>query len=254
MNNYVTILNCRFLNIGIRELLETYNEGVLITPNVDHLVKMQKDRDFYAVNRSVKYCVNDSQIVLFAARFLGVPLKETISGSDFFPQFYNYHKNNTEVTIFLLGAAEGVAQKAMERINAHVGRTMVTGCYSPPFGFENDLKECERIVAMVNQSRATVLAVGLGAPKQEKWAMKYREKLPFAKRILCIGATIDFEAGSVKRAHKYIRAIGLEWLFRLFSEPKRLWKRYLVDDLPFAYLVIKQKLGIYRNPFPESPC
>lgn len=105
------------------------------------------------------------------------------------------------------------------------------------------------IVETINKSGATVLAIGVGAPKQEKWICRYKDKLPNIKIFLAVGATIDFEAGQKKRSPKWVSEIGLEWLHRLLSEPKRLWKRYLLDDSLFFWLILKQKLHLYQFPF-----
>jgi exopolysaccharide biosynthesis WecB/TagA/CpsF family protein len=191
----------------------------------------------------------DSKILFFISRFLGTPIKEKISGSDLFPAFYQYHKNNEDIKIFLLGAREGVALKAQEKINAQVGRTMIVGAHSPSFGFEKNEEECAKIIELINQSGATVLAVGVGAPKQENFISKYKDQFTNIKIFLAIGATIDFEAGNIKRAPKWISEIGMEWLYRLLAEPKRLWKRYLVHGPSFFWLILKQKLNLYVDPF-----
>ena len=247
----VNILNASIDNISKQELLEKLNQhgGILITPNVDHLIKLQKDRAFYQIYKLCNYRVCDSQIVFFAAKILGNPIKEKISGSDFFADFYYFNKNNQETRIFLLGAAEGVAKKAQERINEKVGREIVVAAYSPSFGFEKNEIECQKIVDLIEKSGATVLAIGAGSPKQEKWIFKYKDQLKNIKIFLAIGATIDFEAGTKPRAPKWVSKVGLEWFYRLLSEPRRLWKRYLVDDLPFFWLLVQQKLNFYQDPF-----
>lgn len=148
-----------------------------------------------------------------------------------------------------MGAAEGVAKRAQEKINAKVGREMIIESYSPSFGFEKDEVECQRIVTRINESGATVLAIGVGAPKQEKWIAKYRNQLKNVKVFLAIGATIDFEAGEKKRSPQWMSDLGIEWLYRLFSEPGRMWKRYLVEDFPFFWLLLLQKLKLYTPPF-----
>lgn len=251
MTELISILNCTLNNVYSNELLAKFDSGILMPTNVDMLMKLQKDHEFYTCFKNAELCVNDSKVIHFASKLLGTPFKETVSGSDFFPLFCNYHKKNQDVTIFLLGAAEGVAQKAQQKINKKAERGIVVGCYSPPFGFEKDEQECLKIINQINQTKATVLAVGLGAPKQEKWVSKYRDKFLYITRFLCIGATIDFEAGEIARAPKWVRSICLEWLYRLLKEPKRLWKRYLVDDIPFIVLLLKQKFGNYKNPFRE---
>ncbi|MFB2918570.1 MULTISPECIES: WecB/TagA/CpsF family glycosyltransferase [Aerosakkonema] len=245
----VNILNLPIDNVSQVELLDKLQlGGIVFTPNVDHLVKLQKDGEFYKAYNSATYKVCDSQIVMYASKFLGTPLKEKISGSDLFPAFYNHYKDDDRVKIFLLGAAEGVAKKAQERINKTVGRKIIVDSYSPPFGFDKNEEECCKIVDIINKSGATVLAIGVGAPKQEKWIAKYKDKLPNIKTFLAIGATLDFEAGNKPRSPQWMSNMGLEWLYRLLSEPQRLWKRYLVDDLPFIWLVIKQKLNSYKLP------
>lgn len=244
----INILNVPIDNLSIIEFLDDLKSGVVLTPNVDHLMKLQRDAEFFHTYLQADYKVCDSQILMYASRFLGTPLKEKISGSDLFPTFCRFHRNNEDVTIFLLGGASGVADRARIKINSKVGREIVIAAHSPSFGFEKNEAECQEIIEIVNQSRATVLAVGVGAPKQEKWICKYRDQFKFVKIFLAVGATIDFEAGAIQRSPKWMSRMGIEWLFRIYSDPKRLWKRYLVDDLPFFWLLLKQKLGFYRPP------
>ncbi|WP_019505668.1 WecB/TagA/CpsF family glycosyltransferase [Pleurocapsa sp. PCC 7319] len=246
----VDFLNVSIHNITIHELLTdlNYNGGFVVTPNVDHLVQIQSDRELLKAYYYSNYRVCDSKILQYISFLLGNPIKEKISGSDLFPAFYEYNKYNEDIRIFLLGAKEGVAQQALVNINQKVGRDIIVGAYSPSFGFEQNEPECQAIVERINHSEATVLAVGVGAPKQEKWIAKYRQRLHKIKIFLAIGATIDFEAGTTKRAPKIMSEIGLEWLYRLFTEPNRLWKRYLVDSLPLLWLVSKQKINQYRFP------
>lgn len=239
----VNLLNIEIDNLLTNEFLQNFQQGIVFTPNVDHVMKLQTDREFFHVYSSADYRLCDSQILIYASRFLGNPIKEKISGSDLFPAFYNFHKKNEQIKIFLLGAAKGVAAKAQEKINAKVRRNIIVGSHSPSFGFEKNEQECQHIIELINNSGATVLAVGLGAPKQEKWIYKYKEQLPNIKIFFAIGATIDFEAGNLKRAPEFISKLGLEWLYRMLCEPQRLWKRYLIEDLPFLWLILQQKLN-----------
>jgi len=251
----VNLLNVSIDNLSITELFEKLDceGGVVFTPNVDHLIKLQYDRDFYEAYNKSNYRVCDSQILIYASQFLGTPIKEKISGSDLFPAFYMYHKDNEKIKIFLLGGGEGIARKAQEKINQKVGRKIVVEAHSPSFGFENNEEECEKIIDAINKSGATVLAIGVGSPKQEKWLVKYKSKLTHVKILLGIGATIDFEAGCKARAPKWMSEVGIEWTYRLLSEPRRLWKRYLLEALPFFRLILKQKLGLYKMPFDSQP-
>ena len=247
--NSIDFLNIRIQVITQHELLETLNKGVLITPNVDHLVKLQRDKAFYDVYQQAEWVVCDSKILYLMSKLLKKSLPEAIPGSSFFTAFYLHHKDNPNCKIFLLGAKEGVAQKAMKRINQHVGREIVVGAHSPSFGFEKKEDECKELIDIVNKSGANVLLVGVGAPKQEKWIMKYRDRMPGVELFMALGATIDFEAGTLKRAPLVWQKCGMEWLYRVIKEPKRLFKRYFVDDMQFFYYFTRQLLGIYKDPF-----
>ncbi|MEL7532291.1 MAG: WecB/TagA/CpsF family glycosyltransferase [Bacteroidota bacterium] len=214
-------------------------------------MKLQKDRSFYEVYQEADYVVCDSRIIqLTAAWATGKAIKAQIAGSDFFPAFCQYHAHNTaEVKIFLLGGTPESVRQAADNINNKAGAQVIVGGYSPPFGFEDTPSENAKIIQLIQQSGATVLAVGVGAPKQEKWIMAHRQQLAGIKLIFAIGATIDFQAGLVQRSPKWISKIGLEWLHRIFQEPGRMLKRYFVDDLPYFYLLWLQKRGKYRNPW-----
>jgi N-acetylglucosaminyldiphosphoundecaprenol N-acetyl-beta-D-mannosaminyltransferase len=240
----VRILGIDIDNVTESEVLKQLDRGIVFTPNVDHLLLLENDSEFLSIYETADYKLCDSKILYYVSRFLGTPIKEKISGSDFFPAFCNYHKDNENIKIFLLGAKEGVASQAQKKLNAKLGREIVVGAHSPSFGFEKNEEECWEIIEEINNSGATVLAVGVGAPKQEKWIHKYKDKLTNIKIFLAIGATIDFEAGNKKRAPKWVTEIGLEWLHRLLSEPKRLWKRYLIGGPIFCWLIFKQKLHL----------
>jgi len=249
MSGEIRILNLSLHNLSRRELLERLHAGMVINPNVDVLMKLQSDEEFFRVSQRAELRVCDSQILRYAAAFLGTPLRERISGSDFFGEFCAHHAANPEIRVFLLGAAPGVAEQARRNINARVGREVITQAHSPSFGFERDELESLRIVERINASGCSVLAVGVGCPKQEKWIARYRARMPAVRIFLCIGATIDFEAGAVRRAPRWMSEVGLEWQFRLLMDPRRLVKRYFVHDLPFFWLLLKQRFGWYESPF-----
>lgn len=241
------ILNIEIDNISSSQLLQKVKQGgVVLTPNVDHLMKLQKDFDFYRLYTLADYVVCDSKIIYWASIFLGNRIKEKISGSDFFPLFYNKYRHDSSIKIFLLGGTKTSVEKAQNNINNKVGRSIVVGTYSPPFGFENDPVECQKIINLINNSTATVLAIGVGAPKQEKWIFKHKDQLSNIKIFLAVGETINFEAGTTKRSPKWMSQAGLEWLYRLMIDPKRLWKRYLLEGIPFFLLILLQKVNLYR--------
>lgn len=248
----VRILNIDLISTSKSDLLKKMKTGIFMPVNVDMIIKFQTNEMFYHAYKNSNIVVCDSKIIYICLFLLNQPIKEVIRGSSFFSDFYSYHKNNSDVRIFLLGAAPGVAQQAMDNINEKIGRDIIVGAHSPSFGFENNDQECSEIIELINNTNATVLAIGVGAPKQEIWIEKNKLKFTNINLFMSLGATIDFEAGNVKRAPLLIQKLGLEWLFRLINEPKRLWKRYLVDDLPFFYYVLKQRFGWYVNPFEEK--
>jgi N-acetylglucosaminyldiphosphoundecaprenol N-acetyl-beta-D-mannosaminyltransferase len=246
------ILNIQVDNLSMDEALNQIEYGFIVTPNIDHLVRLQKDKDFFRAYESADYRLCDSQLLMRSAHFLGINFKEKLSGSDFLPAFFKFHADHSDIRVFLLGGETNSPETVAHKINQKVGRMMVVGGYSPPFGFEYDLQECLSIIRQIQQSKATVLVVGVGAPKQEKWIATYRNQLPSVKIFMALGATIDFEAGNLSRAPKWTQDTGLEWLYRLLSEPKRLWRRYLIEDPPFFWFLLKQRLGLYRSPFQST--
>ena len=252
IKNTIRILNVDILSITQTELLFRLKKGVLITPNIDHLVKLQKDKEFYNVYQQAEWVICDSKILYFVSKFLKRSFPQAIPGSSFFTAFYQYHKDDPNCKIFLLGAVEGVALKAMAEINDQIGRKIIVGAHSPSFGFEKNEVECRSIIDIIRKSGANVLLVGVGAPKQEKWIMKYREFLPEIDLFMGLGATIDFEAKTLKRSPRFMQQIGMEWLYRCIQEPKRLFKRYFIDDIRFFYYFGQQLLHIYENPFDKE--
>ena len=130
---------------------------------------------------------------------------------------------------------------------------MIVGTNSPSRDFETRSGEVERLISEINASGATVLVIGLGGGRQEKFIFRYRERLTNIKLFLPLGGTIDYEAESLKRPPVWITNAGLEWLYRLLREPRQRWHRYIVHQPPFLYLLARQMMGIYRNPFSSLP-
>ena len=243
-----TILNAEILSLSFRELLMQLERGVLITPNVNHLVQLQHDRELYDIYRRAEWVVCDSRVLYLCSKLLRIPIKEPIPGSSFFHAYYQLHRDDDDCRIFLLGAKSG-AEVAMERINRSVGRQMVVGAISPSMGFECNGEENENICRCIRESGATVVVVGVGCPKQEKWINKYRVFLPGVRLWMALGATIDFEAGNERRAPLLVQRLCLEWFYRLLQAPRKRFRRYLVDDPKFFWYFGKQLVGTYKNPF-----
>jgi exopolysaccharide biosynthesis WecB/TagA/CpsF family protein len=233
----------------LTEALVECTSGFVVTPNVDHLMHLQADVEFYRAYQVADHVLCDSKIIYWATRLLGTPLRDRLTGADFFHAYCSYHSANPEVTMFILGGPGGAARAAQSKINARVGRPLVVAAHNPSYRYELDEQESRAIVERITESTATVLAVGTGAPKSEKWILRHRHFLPHVRLFLAVGAAIEFEAGTRKRAPRWVGDIGLEWLFRLLREPRRLWMRYLVRDPLFFSLLLKQRLGVYADPF-----
>ena len=220
----------------IKELIENRSNGYVVTVNVDHIVRLHKDEEFRKTYSEAEMILTDGKPLMWFARLYGTPIKEKISGSDLFFDICALAAFN-HYSMFLLGAMPGVADRAAKIIREKYG-VEVVGTYSPPFGFEKDRDENSKIVTMIKESRPDILVLGLGTPKQEKniYKMKDDFQVPIS---FCMGACIDFMAGNIKRAPRWMSANGFEWLYRLYKEPRRLFKRYLIDDMQIIPLVIK---------------
>lgn len=253
MYRKIKLLNVQVDDVSMDELVETFRHGVMLTLHVDMIMKLQKDREFYALLPKFDITTCDSQILVTAARLLGTPLQQRVSGSDYFPRFYWRYRDDRSVTIFICGGAPGVADTARSKINAKVGREMVVGTAAPSRNYERNPEEIEDLIAQINRSGATVLLVGLGGGRQEKFIFRYRDRLPHVRLYLPLGGTIDYEAEALRRPPAWITNAGLEWLYRVLRQPRQRWHRYFVHQPPFLYLFARQRLGIYRNPFADLP-
>lgn len=213
----------------------------VVTPNVDHVVKLSRSEEFRQAYQGASLVLADGRPVVAAARLFGVPLPETVPGSDLVPAIFDCvtRTPGRRLSVFLLGAAPGVADRAAAQIAQKWAGVDVVGTYSPPYGFERDDAECHVICERIAASGADLLVIGLGAPKQELWVHRHAGKLP-VKLALCVGATIDFIAGEKKRAPTWIQALALEWLHRMLTEPRRLARRYLHDAFVFPILLWKE--------------
>lgn len=246
------ILNGWVDSLTVQEFVQELDEGVLFTLNPDHLYWLQRDPDFAAAYRNATHVSSDSKYVYWALGFLGRPIKQKSSGSDIVPAYWRHHAGNSDVSIFLLGARPGVAEMARDRINRLAGRQIVVGALGPSFQFVNDAAETAAAIEKINASGATCLIVGLGAPKQEVWIDRNRSRMPGVKVYMGVGATIDYEAEAVRRAPAWMTRNGLEWVFRMTTEPRRYWRRY-TRTLEFFWLVLLDRFGLYRPPSFASP-
>lgn len=214
----------------------------VVTPNVDHVVRLRDSPEFRRAYDEASLVVADGMPIVLAARWLGRDLPERVPGSDLVPALFDHVERspgNEACRVFLLGAAPGVADRAAVRIEERWKRVRVAGTHSPPIGFERDPGETETILARIETARPHVLLVGLGAPKQELWVLAHRDRVR-ANVALCIGATIDFLAGERARAPRWMQKSGLEWLHRLGTEPRRLTARYARNAGALPRLLVEE--------------
>lgn len=211
----------------------------VVTPNADHTVMLQEHEGLRKAYLDADMVLADGFPVILASRILGRGLPERVAGSDLVPALFAAADLKRPLRTFLLGAAPGVAERAAERIVAAWPGVEIVDTYSPPFGFEHDEVEQERILARVRKTSPDLLVVGLGAPKQEVWIHENRGKIA-APVALCVGATIDFLAGERSRAPKWLQRIHLEWFYRMMGEPRRLIGRYARDAWVFPQLVWRE--------------
>ncbi|MDD5165863.1 MAG: WecB/TagA/CpsF family glycosyltransferase [Candidatus Omnitrophica bacterium] len=243
----VSILGIWIDNVTMADALNEVEQYIkipgyayIVTPNVHHLVLLQKDEEFKDIYHNASLVLPDGMPLLWAAKFLGTPLKEKISGSDLFPRLCAIAADKG-YKLFFLGGREGAAEKAAGVLRAKYPEIQIVGFYSPPLGFENDIFENTKIVNMIRSANPDFLFVGLGAPKQEKWIYRHKEQYQVPVSI-GIGVSFEFIAGIVKRAPVWMQKKGLEWFWRMMMEPKRLWKRYLIDGVGFFLYILKQKV------------
>ncbi len=239
-------LNTHVDNLTMAEAVEEAKRLILkrknsyvVTPNTDHIVKIEHDQLFREIYEGADLVLTDGKPLVWMSRLMGTPIKEKISGSDYFPEVCKMAAKEG-FSIFLLGAAEGVAKKAAINLMKKYKNLKIAGVYSPSYTFENDVEEISGIIRKINQTKPDILCIGLGTPKQEKFYYKYRDLLN-VPLTLHIGATIDFEAGVVKRAPKWVSYVGLEWFYRLVREPRRLYRRYLLDDVEILPIFCKYR-------------
>ena len=146
---------------------------------------------------------------------------------------------------FFYGGAEGVADELATRLKAMYPGLLVSGTRTPPFRPLTPSEERE-VVEQINSSGADVVWVGLGAPKQDYWVARFRPMLE-APVLLAVGAAFDFHTGRVRQAPRWMQRVGLEWLFRLTQDPRRLWRRYVIGNPRFVFLVLRQVLSARRS-------
>lgn len=234
----------------IDQMIESGIPHVLATANVDFLAQVQEDRVLQRILHDADLILCDGTPLLWMSKLLGDPIPERVAGSDIVPQLFD-RAVEKKYRIFFLGGREEVIPAAREKILQRWPNLQIAGMYSPPFAPYDQMDHAD-ICRRINDAKPDVLLVSFGCPKQEKWvAQNFRQAaVPVA---IGVGATIDFLAGTVKRAPVWMRTCGLEWFYRVLQEPKRLAKRYWTDIRIVIPGLLKQYWNMRTNtPNPDA--
>jgi N-acetylglucosaminyldiphosphoundecaprenol N-acetyl-beta-D-mannosaminyltransferase len=215
--------------------------GYVVTPNADHLVRLNRDPGLNAIYRDAAMCVLDSRVVFGLGRVLGVPVPAVVTGSDLTVELLAHHLRPGErITII------GLSPRWLPALVARRGLAQPAH-YDPPMGFEHDPAAFDATVAFVVDNPARFVFLAVGSPRQEQLAAAISADGRATGTGLCIGAALEFLAGARRRAPGFISRSGLEWLFRLISEPRRLFRRYLINSPAVIALLLKQRLVAGRS-------
>ena len=216
--------------------------GHLLTPNVDILLRLQEPR-LQKIVESADLVVADGAPLVWASRLQGTGLPTRVTGADLIWSLTD-EAARRGARVFLFGGGPGIAELAGTRLRERNPDIDVVGTHSPPYGFEPDAANVAAVSAQLAETPSDLVFIGLGFPKQDLLAAELREAFPQTWFVGC-GAALDFVAGRVSRAPRPLQNMGLEWVYRLLQEPRRLARRYLRDDLPFAARLLGSSLLVW---------
>jgi N-acetylglucosaminyldiphosphoundecaprenol N-acetyl-beta-D-mannosaminyltransferase len=222
---------------AVDALVSAGKGGSVFTPNVDHVVQFVEDERLRGAYGMASLSLADGMPVVWASRLLGKPLPEKVSGSDIvMPLVLRAAARGWRV--FLLGGADGVGEAAKAEMLRAAPSLNVVGVLSPRIDLSQGREQRTAVVETLRAARPDLVFVAFGAPKQELFIGEVQEALCPAV-FIGIGASLDFVAGILPRAPTWMSDNGLEWMFRLAREPRRLWKRYLLRDPKFALILLQ---------------
>ncbi len=226
------------------EMIDQASEGRSVMHFVNaHCINVAaKDRDYYRILQSASALFADGSGIRLAGKLLHVPIVDNVNGTDLFPLICKLFAQRKR-RMYLLGAAPSVAEKSAAWANSHVETDIIAGYHH---GFFDSEDEERAVVAEINESRADLLLVAMGVPMQEKWIDRYRDSLEVP---LCmgVGGLFDFYSGTIRRAPKWMRSLGIEWVWRLLMEPRRMWHRYIVGNWLFVLRLLRIRMEQRRS-------
>lgn len=224
---------------AIEQMIAADKKSYVVAINVDVVMKIEADPYLKKIVDDADMVLVDGKPLVWISKLHEKPLKAKISGSDLVPLLCEISAKKG-YSIFIIGGKDGIAAQARQRLEQKLPGIRIAGTYAPPFGFENDQEELDKINRMISEAHPDLLIACFGCPKQEKWIYENIEKYD-AKVSVCAGATVDFLAGNVKRAPKWMSEHGLEWFYRFLQEPRRMFRRYFVDDMKIIGLIKKYR-------------
>ena len=233
--NKLTVDSAKQKVIDIIDNATRCHQGIVA--NSYSLVLAHKDPEFTDICESADIVFADGLPVIWASKFLGDRIPERIAGPDFMWTFSEVCAQK-KYNVFLLGSEETYLTQLKVNLEKNFPGIAIVGTYAPPYA-NWSIEENEKIIAMINITEADLVWVGVSTPKQDKWIAEYKSKLK-AKVAIGVGAAFDFHSGKIERAPYWMRKFGLEWLHRLSQDPKRLWKRYLIGNMQFVWIVVKE--------------
>lgn len=223
--------------LRIEELMAEKDHSYVVFVNTDVIVKAESNHKLRKILNQADLTLTDGKPLIWISKLFHSPIKEKVSGSDLVPKLCAYAEKKGW-SVFILGGAAGVPEKAAENLKKSYRRLKIVGTYSPPFYFENDKEELRKIRELVRKAMPDILIVSLGCPKQELFVSANYDKIGVNMSV-CAGATVDFLAGNVRRCPKWVSNAGFEWFFRFLMEPRRLFKRYFIDDIRIIIIILK---------------
>lgn len=239
LNTYINNVTMPETIAAIEQMIETRKKSYVVAVNVDVVMKIENDSHLKKIVDEADMVLVDGKPLVWISKIHRKPLKAKISGSDLVPLLCEKAKEKG-YSIFIIGGRDGIAEKAKCNLERDLPGIKVVGTYAPPLGFEKDEKELDKINTMISDVHPDILITCFGCPKQEKWIYENYQKYD-AKVSICAGATVDFLAGNVKRAPRWMSEHGFEWFYRFLQEPNRMFKRYFIDDMKVIKLIRKYR-------------
>lgn len=223
----------------IESFVQKKEKAYVVAINVDVVMKIEEDRYLKQITDEADMVLVDGKPLIWISKLHQRPVKAKISGSDLVPLLCQ-RAAEKGYRLFIIGGKDGVAEQAKLRLEQKLPNIQIVGTYAPPLGFEKDPVELDKINEMISNCSPDMLIACFGCPKQEKWIYENYKKYN-ATVSICAGATVDFLAGNVQRAPNWMSEHGLEWFYRFLQEPKRMFKRYFIDDVKILRLIKKYK-------------